>query len=564
MGWGVADPEPDATDPAIGLDLLDDWAARADRYTPSLDSADRLTATGIHELAEDAGPDARRAVLDRWVAQLNGDQVQAAGERTELVRLGLPAKEVDAALAAWRRAKAPERDVQGRALPLVDPEPWPHAINGERLVEVLASTFDKYLAAPGGADVAFALWTLHAHAHDAAEISPVLALTSPEKRCGKTTALSILEAVVPRPLPAASLTPATIYRSVEKFGPTLLVDEADTFINGHEELRGVLNSGHRRQQAIVVRCVGDDHEVRQFSTWGPKAIALIGRLPSTLADRSIEIRMRRRLPGEEVHRLRLDRLSRLEPLRRQAWRWATDHLEELRGADPDVPAQLHDRARDNWRPLLAIADLAGGEWPTRARQVIASLASDEVDEGSAGVLMLSDLRDLFERRDVDRVASSQLTDALHRMEERPWPEWGRSQRPITARGIARLLGPFGISPGQLWIDGGKSRGYTRDACEEAFARYLPSDPPSPSGRTVDAAAARDDSADRHPVGSDNPTGSETPQSPQGFGVPTDLPGGNGGPGADGDPGLWDSLLSDEEGSLADVDTDLEQAIGGGP
>src|SRR5262249_35715330 len=152
-------------------------------------------------------------------------------------------------------------------------------------------------------------------------------------------------ALVIRPLPAANVTAATIFRGVQAFHPTLLIDEADTFINGDsEELRGILNCGHRRSTAIVLRTVGDAHEVKTFSTWCPKAIAAIGKLPETLQDRSIVIEMRRRSSGEKVDGLRFDRVApELEPLRRQIARWYQDNHHTLTLAEPDMPSGIDDR-----------------------------------------------------------------------------------------------------------------------------------------------------------------------------------------------------------------------------
>src|SRR5262249_16474230 len=151
-----------------------------------------------------------------------------------------------------------------------------------------------------------------------------------------------------------NITPAALFRAVERFQPTLLVDELETFLEGHEELRGVLNGGHVRRGAKVVRTVGEDFEPRIFSVWAPKALAYIGRLPGTLEDRSIRIPMRRRAQGEVLERFRIDRLEDFQPLRRRSTRWSQDNLPSLRISDPIVPAQLDDRAADNWRPLFAI------------------------------------------------------------------------------------------------------------------------------------------------------------------------------------------------------------------
>ncbi len=381
-------------------------------------------------------------------------------------------------------------DGAGSRIALVDPEPWPDLVDGAQLLTDLVDTFERFLGLPDKAVEAFALWTIHAHAHAASDISPLLGLTSPEKRCGKTTALHVLSAVVPRPLPASNVTAAALFRAVEKFRPSLLVDEADRFLRDRAELLGILNSGHHRANAWVLRTVGDDHEPRVFSTWAPKAVALIGNLPDTLADRSITIPMRRRRPDEVVERLRLDRLGELEPLRRMGWRWAQDHEDELRQADPDVPGQLHDRAADNWRPLLAIADLAGAEWPDRARKAALTLAGlGDGDDGSVRTLLLRDLHVLFEERGTDRLSSQDIVNALVRMEDRPWPEWGRGQsrKPLSMPGLAKLLRPFGVGPRVVKMpDGSTPRGYLRKELTDSWSRYLPQEgrpevqPPQPS------------------------------------------------------------------------------------
>src|SRR5204862_4553478 len=119
-----------------------------------------------------------------------------------------------------------------------------------------AITADAVL--PGGAAIAMAIWILHTHCLAAAAITPRLAIVSPTKRCGKTTVLKLLGALACKPLAAANLTPAVLYRVIEAYAPTILVDEADTFLADQDELRGVLNAGHDRHSAVVPRCVGDD------------------------------------------------------------------------------------------------------------------------------------------------------------------------------------------------------------------------------------------------------------------------------------------------------------------
>jgi putative DNA primase/helicase len=273
-----------------------------------------------------------------------------------------------------------------------------------------------------------------------------------------------------------------VFRAIDKWYPTLLIDEADSFLRDNEELRGILNSGHGRANAYVIRTVGENYEPMHFSTWSAKAIALIGKLPATLASRAIHIELRRMKADEHVEPLRLDRLDHLKPLMRQAVRWAADNAEALRSADPELPEGLYGRPADNWRPLFAIADLAGGEWPERARGVAEKLNA-EITEQTAGIVLLEDVRAIFTERAADRLTSVEMIEALVGMEHRPWPEW-KMGKPITPRQLAKLLEPFGVTPTSIRTATGKTpKGYHLDAFDDAFSRFLPSEsatPPQPA------------------------------------------------------------------------------------
>jgi hypothetical protein len=480
---------------------------------------DMLRAAGFRNLGENPPPDAVGAVLRNLAGQLNGaDKLQC-----QLVRMGAIAalKEAgvqggaamfDASLSEPGAALA-DGGGQGKVLALSDPEPWPEAVEGPALMDELVGTFGRFMVLPDdGAHVVGALWALHTHAHDAARVSPILAITSPEKRCGKTTLLTLLSGLTRRPLPASNITTAVVYRAVEKYRPTLLIDEADTFLKEREELRGVLNSGHSRAFAQVLRNVGDDHEPRLFSTWGPKAIALIGDLPATLGDRAIVLELRRRLKEEKVEELRLDRLGELEPLRRRASRWAADHLDALTAADPTVPDGLHDRARDNWRPLLAIADALGGPWPERARAAALALSGDAGDGDASGVMLLEDLKGIFGSKDA--MESKHIVPALSKLEGRPWAEW-RQGKPLTQHGLAKLLKPFKVFPTQYREgDRGGLRGYLKDkAMKDAWDRYLPQHPPHQGATMLQPLRPNDnpDKTERYEPG--GVTGAKTGESP---------------------------------------------------
>jgi putative DNA primase/helicase len=309
-------------------------------------------------------------------------------------------------------------------------------------------------------------------------ISPRLAFTSPTKGCGKTTALDVMGQLVLRPLAAANVSPSAIFRVVEAHHPTLLIDEADSFLKGNEELRGVLNSGHRRGGSVLrTVAVGEDFEVRSFATYGAIAIGLIGQLPGTLADRSVSVALIRRKRDESITPFRLDRVERLVVLARKLARWATDKAEAISGVEPEMPAGLYNRAADNWRPLLAIATMAGGGWLARGHK--AALASDaDVDEMSRLELLLGDTRDVFEglTGDKDRISSAHLIERLCEIVPRPWAEYGKSGKPLTQNKLARLLKPLGIVPQKVRIGTETPNGYHRHQFEEAWERFL-----SPTG-----------------------------------------------------------------------------------
>jgi integrase len=252
----------------------------------------------------------------------------------------------------------------------------------------------------------------------------------------------------------------------------MLIDEADTFAANSDDLRCIVNSGHTRSAAYVVRTVGEDFTPRKFSTWSAMAIAAIGKLPATIEDRSILINLSRRRLEEKIERLRPDRIEDLQQMASRAARWAADHMIELASSDPKIPDALHDRAADNWRPLLAIADAAGGDWSVRARRAALELSNDTSDQESIGALLLSDIRAMFAAKDVDRISGDELTAHLLSLDDRPWSEFKKG-RPLTKATLARHLGRYKILSGTIRLPDGRTlRGYYLSSFTDAFARYL--------------------------------------------------------------------------------------------
>jgi hypothetical protein len=336
-----------------------------------------------------------------------------------------------------------------------------------------------------------ALWIAHTHAIDAADATPYLAITSAEKQCGKTRLLEVTDLLVANPWLTGKVSAAVLIRKIDSEQPTLLLDESDAAFAGEKEyaeaLRGVLNTGHSRRGKASC-CVGQGTAItfKDFSTFSPKAIAGIGNLPDTIADRSIPIRLKRAARGEHVERFRRrDVEAEASGLRGRLEGWSAVTVENLRTARPVLPDALTDRQQDGAEPLLAIADLAGGGWPETARLALIELCGEaQADDQSIGVRLLADIRGILLSRDVDRIPSVELAAALAEIETSPWGEWGKAGKPLSAAKLARLLGRFAIVPHSVRVDDRTPKGYTLEDFQDAFERYLrstdtPSFPSSP-------------------------------------------------------------------------------------
>ncbi|MGH6794825.1 MAG: DUF3631 domain-containing protein [Methylocella sp.] len=318
---------------------------------------------------------------------------------------------------------------QGRAISFPEIEIWQEPVEGIALLTEIVAQLERHVMLTHEAAIAVALWITHAHCFDAFTISPRLVITSSEKRCGKTTLLRVVQAFVPKPLAAANITAAAVFRTIEAVRPSLLIDEADSFLSENEELRGVINAGHERVGGVVrLVPVDDNFEPRFFSAFCPTALAAIGSVPGTIEDRAFMITMRRRLASEKIVRFRLDRPGVLTEFASKVARWVADHEYALREADPDMPEALHDRACDNWRGALAIADEIGDDWPQKARAAAQTLSTQggEQDGQSRGVMLLADIRFVFDDRqkkggkDAYRISSTDLVNALVDLSDRPW------------------------------------------------------------------------------------------------------------------------------------------------
>lgn len=353
------------------------------------------------------------------------------------------------------------------------------------LLDDVAAFIGLYVVASPDQLVAITLWAIHTHVFDSFDTSPRLALLSAEKQSGKTRTLEVLGLITRAGIHTAGSSAPYLFRRIEVEPPTLLMDEVDAIFGtktaeDNEPIRQILNMGYRRG-ATVGRCEGQGAKMkpRDFRVYAPIALAAIGKLPDTVMDRSVVIRMKRRAPGETVEPYRH---HRVEPtghaLRARIAAWADEIRDGLREADPAMPEGVTDRPADTWEALLAIADAAGGDWPERARHAcVALLGSEQSESGSEGVRLLRDIRAVFDDKGEEGISSSDLVLALTKGEETEWGDLGYN-KVLDARGLALRLKKYEIRPARRRVvqdRGHFVRGYERADFEEAWSRYLPAE-----------------------------------------------------------------------------------------
>jgi Protein of unknown function (DUF3631)/Bifunctional DNA primase/polymerase, N-terminal/Primase C terminal 2 (PriCT-2) len=381
-------------------------------------------------------------------------------------------------------------DKQGQEISFKATVPWPDAVDGAALVNDMIGAHRKHVIMSEHGALAVALWEIHAHALDAAEHTPRLQIKSPTYRCGKTTLLRIISTIVPKPVSVESITMAALFRLIELCQPTILIDEAETVLKradgktDNEELRGILNSGHRRGGGVI-RTVGDDFEPRLFHVFSPTVFCWLVRrgeqVAQTIADRSIVIELRRKLRNEKTDRLRSNRVGHLSVLGRRAARWVADNIAALTDADPVLPDSLHDRSMDNWRALIAIADAISKDLGEKARAAALAIDAEATTaDDDTSLLALADVADVFAKREATSatvLSSEAVVQALVDLTDRPWRTWrkgvGNGREPINKHGLARLLKPFGARPKSFRTKTGDVvRGYEARTILDAKARFV--------------------------------------------------------------------------------------------
>ncbi len=349
--------------------------------------------------------------------------------------------------------------------------------DGAALLDDVAAFTARFVAYPSDhAGIAHVLWIAHTHFMERWDSTPRIAFLSPEPGSGKSRALEVTELLVPLPVEAVNVTPAYLFRKVgsEDGRPTILFDEVDTVFGpkakDNEEIRGLLNAGHRRD-AVAGRCVvrGKTVETEEIPAYCAVALAGLGGLPDTILSRSVIIKMRRRSPTEQVEPFRR-RVHAAEghELRDRLAAWAVQAADNI--AWPDMPSGIADRDADVWEALLAVADAAGGRWPETARvAAVAHVADSKAGVPSLGIQLLADIRQVF--GDADGIPTKTLLDKLIALEESPWGDL--RGKPLSDRGLSNRLDKYGIKPTTIRVGAGTPRGYKREDFHDAWVRYLP-------------------------------------------------------------------------------------------
>ena len=450
------------------------WMPESSAAQDAGDSADWKA-----DLVERATTDPGAPFEQEMVARLAGLQRESPADwqrlRANLKGSGIRVTDLDREVN--RLSGSDDGDgLQGQSVEWPEVEPWPEPANGVAVLDELARLMRHYVSLPEGGAEAVTLWALYTWVFEAFGVCPNLMVTAPERESGKTRVTELLSWMVPRPKPMSDASAAAIIRGIERDLPTLLFDEAQHALRRgpYDPIRGILLASFNRRFAYVERCEGERNDVRLFSTFTPKTMngRKLAALDDMLTSRSVVIpmtRARRRYPD-----LRADRDPVGDDLRRKCARWRDDHMTALRDAEPDV-SDLFGRIADVWRPLFAVADAAGGDWPCLARHAAASLANQTSAIASGdtlGVQLLRDIRQVFQdHSDPDRLSTADLDHALNAMPERPWATLSNG-KPMTSQKRGRMLSDYGIHTTKV-RDGEKTRNvYLNSAFEPAWEAWL--------------------------------------------------------------------------------------------
>jgi hypothetical protein len=376
---------------------------------------------------------------------------------------------------ARARDKEAEEEIGSSLLADDQLEPWGQPVDGDILFAEIISLIKRFVVLTDSQAVAVACWIIFSYGFDVMRICPKLLINSASKRCGKSTLLELILYLVPRALAASNLSAASIYRSIHLCKPTLLIDEADTYLNSkaNSEMVGIINSGHNKSMAWVMRIEEADGKLTpvRYSTFCPQVIAMIKTPSNNIIDRSIIITLQRKLEKQMVDALAIDSAEQFLDTRRRILRWIEDHIDHVHYNLDTVPALGNDRARQNWAVLAAFSQALGVQAHVALLKAASELSDTSYAEDNLEVDLLSDIRDLLCTVKQNHVHSAVIIMELVKMKDRPWGELTHG-KPINENRLARLLKPFKIEPTKFRDGAVTQRGYSVASFNAVFDRYL--------------------------------------------------------------------------------------------
>lgn len=450
----------------------------------AIDSHSTLDGVEVHEHLADqasaatASAETPEATISRLATlkPLEYDQARRDAARA----LGIQLKTLDEQVKA-RRAEA----VSTKPMPFIDHEPWNAPVDLGQLLSDIAAAIKTYIVLESEQADAAALWVAQTYVTHVADVSPIAIINAPERACAKTLFQTVLGRMAYRPLFASNASLSAMFRAIDSWGPTLMIDEADTFFRDNADLHGMVNAGYKRGGTVLrAETAGDSFEPKIFPVYGAKSIAGIAlekHLPDSTMSRGIVFNMRRKLVHEKVERFRLADQGQFDKLASQLVRFAEDYQDQIQSARPALPEALSDRAQDNWEPLLAIAMCAGPEWFERATAAALKMSAASEAQASAGNDLLADIKELLSKWEKPTIKTADLIEQLIRDEDMGWSTYNRG-KPLTPRQLAKLLDVYGIKPKTvrqpktpLDPNGSTPKGYEVADFKDAFARYLKAD-----------------------------------------------------------------------------------------
>ena len=332
---------------------------------------------------------------------------------------------------------------------------------------------DRVIFGIKGERTAVTLWIIGTYLMDYWQLWPKLYICSPERECGKTTLLSIIEGLVKSGVMASAITPASLYRIIETDKPTICIDEADSFLNQNEEMNGLLNAGHMRRTAVKILSVPSSHgswETKKFSLWGAQAIAGIGDQKDTLMSRSIKINLRRKFLDEKVLDVPFDFFDWCAPIRDELDNLSTKLGEKIFKSTVSITQKASDRTIDNWLPIFKITNFLDATWRGKVNEAFLAIEVEkyEDDNLSVGLQILKDVHYIIKNFEEVEIQSTKLLAELTQLPDSDWGSYFYG-KPISSRWLANRLRPYGIRPiKQMYYNVYKISDF-----KDVIKRYLP-------------------------------------------------------------------------------------------